>query len=321
MTTLDQIRGFLLSLFPPGFENLYDLTPGVGDLYQLMDAFAQAFKSYVFDSINTLRTEIFPQSAVQKLPDWETALGISNQAPAIFGNTAQRQQAVIAKLREFGPFCDQVVQSVIGPLFGYFPSTPVQIIKCIRSELDTAHTYTGGGFSVPNGTTVSSAPVTNHDGGTTSKAGARVTITLDSPLPANATFQLIAPDGTTVNLSTPHGSTTYHCFAAGVAGTPVSYGSWWVLKCHNTSGSTVSIDSWSLIVEGINRNQETGGAIFVWGVYADPLHVSENTPADYVSARAAIDRIEHSHTRGEVILALSAKPDSAQAIPDTFLPV
>lgn len=324
--TKDEARQWLLSLFPPGFENLYDLAPGVGDLYQLMDAFGQTFKSYAFDTIDTLRREIFPQSTNQKLTDWEAATGISNLAPAIFGTVAQRQAALVAKLREFGPFSDPVVQSIIGPLLGYFSTTVPQILKASRSALNTAHTYTGAGFDIGPVSAADSAPIRTHDGGVVSKAGARVTITFAAPLPALVTFLLNGPAGQQVAVVIPAGVTTYTAFVvgSGIVGTQIGNPDarqGWFLLVVNASVSSVSVTSWSLLIEGIGPNEETGGAIFAWGVYADPVHLGENgIPADFTAARNGINRVEHSHTHGSLILAIAPASDAAGAIPDAFVP-
>lgn len=326
ISTLDEARRYLLNLLPPGAELLYDLTTS-GDVYLIFDGVAQAFLNYGFNLLAKLATEIFPNSAVDKLPDWEADLGISSLNPALYGTTQQRQAALVAKLRESGPWCDPVVASILQPLLGYFPTTTVQIVKCPRAELNTAHTYDGGSLFCGHGSNAFSRKIETHDGGVISQAGVRLSLFLGAPLPTDqiTTFSLIGPDGTTKNwLLAGDGVTTgFKLFAPNFAGKQLLGGQQWKLGINNISAATdVTVTDFQFIVEGIGPNQETGGAIFSWGAYADPAHLGENgVPADFGAARAAIARIEHSEADGALILALSSNPDDPTAIPDTFLPV
>jgi hypothetical protein len=54
------------------------------------------------------------------------------------------------------------------------------------------------------------------------------------------------------------------------------------------------------------------------GVY-EPARLS-GMPPDVETALTAIDRIEHAHTKGYLILSLSAIPDLPTTLPDSTLP-
>jgi hypothetical protein len=138
--SLDEVRRFLLNLLPPGADKLYDLTPA-GDVFKLFDGLAATFKQFGFDLIETLRVEIFPSSCVQKLPDWEKALGLTGTFTTTNGTAAQRQTGVLSKLREFGSFTPYFVRSIIAPLLGYADFTQLRVIETNRDALTALHTY------------------------------------------------------------------------------------------------------------------------------------------------------------------------------------
>jgi hypothetical protein len=321
--TIDDARRYLLALLPPGHDEFYDESP-TGDVFLIFDAAGQLFKQNAFDLLDTLRTEIFPPSAVQKTPDWEAALGIANQAPALLGTMAQRQQAVVAKLRESGPFCDPVVQSIIGPLLGYFPSTPVQLLKASRSFLTLAHSYGFiGDLRIAAGTTATVAMLVN-DGGHVARMGAQLQLVTDTSTP-NIQVTLTAPDRRSVGWSDAYQSVPLWLAAPSLAGAAI--GGNWTLAITNHGSAPITVyDGECLFVEGIGPNEDTGGAIFHWGVYADPAHVGESgVPPDFPSVLAAIARIKHSHTVGWLIQSLAPYPDVTSgphaAIPDRCVPV
>jgi hypothetical protein len=324
MFTIDDARRYLLSLLPPGAEQLYDLIP-LGDVFLLFDALGEVFKTYAFDLLNTLRQELFPSSAVQKLPDWETPLGIAKQAPALFGAIAQRQAAVVAKLRESGPCCDPVVQSIMGPLLGYFPTTPVQIVKTDRSALRLAHTY---GFAqdvtLPAGQTTSLSIVVN-DGGKVSKAGAQLNLVFSTADLRSYAVTLTAPDGKAKTWTGGWSTTPVTLFAPELAGSKIQ-GAWTLSIINGSAAPSTLFAGGVLFVEGIGPNQRTGGAVFEWGVYADPAHVGESgTPMDVPSILETLARIKHSVSPASLLLSVNPYPDTASgpnsAIPDMCIPV
>lgn len=326
ISTIDGARRYLLNLLPPGWEYLYDDSSS-GDVYLLFDALGALVKAYGFDLLEALRRELIPgPGLVQKLADWEKALGISSQLSAVFGSTAQRQAAVVAKLREFGAFCDPVVTSILGPLLGYADSTPVRLVKADRGALRLAHSY---GFSadvpVANGASMD-IPIYVGDAGLASRAGAQLTLNFAAATMTGVTVTLKSPWGlVSDSWSSPgNGSTLMRLASTKFAGKPV-HGSW-VLTVANASGGAITLysDRW-LFVEGIAVAQDTGGASAHWGVYADPAHLGERgSPPDLPAIRKVIERIKHSHTVGRLIQSLTPYPDAASganaAIPDECVP-
>jgi hypothetical protein len=324
MFTVDDARRYLLNLLPPGAHLLYDLGP-VGDVLLLFDAIGEAFKRFAFDLLDTLLQEIFPSTCIQKLPDWETATGVENLNPALFGNTAQRQTSVISKLRESGAFCDPVAQSVLGLLLGYSQTIPVQLIKADRSRLRLEHTYSfAADVSLPPGQ-ITNIPIFVNDGGKVARMGAQLTLTFaDADLSAY-TITLTAPDGRSKQWGLKWTSAPVCLFAQSLSGARV-FGNWTLSIANGSIVANTIFAGSSLFVEGIGPNQDTGAAVFHWGVYANLAHVGENgVPADYPSVRAAIQRIKHSHTVGYLIQSLAPWPDvvtgAHSAIPDACIPI
>jgi hypothetical protein len=219
------------------------------------------------------------------------------------------------------------VQGVLGPLLGYDSTTPVQVIEASRAALTTAHTYvTALDVPLPPGSATVAFAVS--DGGTVAAMGAQLRLSLASAPSANLGFSvtLTAPDGTfrtwTGVKST---STTVVLYGPELAGAAIN--GTWKLGISNATGSANTLLAGSgLFVEGIAQGQETGGAIFTWGVYVDQAHVGESgTPGNYDAAQAAIDHMAYAYTHGFLILSLAPWPDvsigSNAAIPDRCLPV
>ncbi|MGH6995607.1 MAG: hypothetical protein ACREES_07905, partial [Stellaceae bacterium] len=159
-----------MNLLPPGAEKLYDLTP-TGDVFRLFDGVAATVKRFGFDLLDTLRDEIFPSAAVEKLPDWETALALTGAA-----ETDRRRTSILSRLREFGAFTPYLVRSIIAPLVGYADFNGLRIIEADRTKLAAFHTYVdepaGAQGAIPaNGTL--SRPMYTPDGGRASRAGAQ----------------------------------------------------------------------------------------------------------------------------------------------------
>jgi hypothetical protein len=303
---LDDARTYLTSLLPPGIEKLWDLDPD-GDFYLLFDACAELLLTYAFDTIDQLRQEIFPGTVVQKLPDWEVFLGISKYFIARFGTLAQRQQAVVSKIRERGAFCDPTVQAVLAPLFGYLPTTPLEVLRADKSGLRLLHTYSSGILWTIGATSTDQQTVKVLDGGRVSSAGARVIIEVDDSNAHTFTATLTGPDGTaqTFDVTVAAGTAILVLWANACARKGIT--GYWTLSVTTLTGGSLPI-IWSLFVEGIGPGQDTGGATWHWGVYADPAHVGEAGFSDLASAAAAIARIKHSHDVGTIVTSLEPWP-------------
>lgn len=324
ISTIDEAQRFLFNLFPPGHDELYDETPG-SDPWLFFEALGESFKTLGFDVLATLQREIVVPSMVAKLPDWEAATGIANYLVALFGTTQQRQSSLIAKFRESGPFSDPVVASIFSALFGFFPTTPVQILKAQRADLRLLHSYgRATDFAIPVGTTTSIL-IHVDDGGLCAKAGVQLDLNFAVGDLAGYVITLTAPDGTAVTWEDDWTEVPFRLYGIAFAGKPIH--GLWTLSIFNGGAvpNTLFSAPW-LFVEGIAPNQDTGGAVFHWGVYADVNHLGENgaTP-DFQSARAAIERIKHSHTVGDIIQSLDPWPDvvsgTHSSIPDECVPV
>jgi hypothetical protein len=320
--TVGELRDLIIQLSPEG--TLYDWFNTASWLYGLLDGTAQVFYTYCVQMLDTLRAETNPATVVQKISEWFTALGLTGTYVDNKGTTAQKQQAILARLRESGPFTPYTISSVIGPLLGYFPSTPVQVIECSRSMLTRQHSYQVAGAtnaSIPAGQTTTFTIMVN-DGGIVSKMGAQLQLAFASLPPAATIFTitLTAPDGTTVtwtikstsvygSLVTP--DLPLVLYAPSLAGAKIQ-GNWTLAVTNNSGTNNTTLYAASfLFVEGLAPGQTTAGAIFDWGVYVDSAHAGETgTPADLAGARLAIGRLKHAHTVGNLIQSTAPWPDT-----------
>lgn len=323
MTTQAEARKYLLGLLPPGIEKLYDLEPG-GDPYNLLDAGATLLRRFGFDLLDKLRREQFPLFVVDKLPDWERFLGLARFLLAQLGSTTQRQQSVVSKIRERGPFIDSLTQAVIAPLLGYFPTTPLEILRTNRALLRLAHTYVTGSTLADAWTVAASSSDTRtlrvRDGGKIAKMGVRVVLELGAA--GEGVVTLEGPDGTSKSWTFEgDGTDLLGFYGKSFAGAAIT--GYWKVTVQNTGGSPLPIIV-SFFTEGIARNQDTGGAASHWGVYADPAHVGEAGFSDFTAVMAAIARIKHSHDRGRLILSKEPWPGVTSglhaAIPGRCIP-
>lgn len=323
--SVDDVRRQVIRGFPRGVERVYDLAAG-GDYYKYFQAWAQVLKTYAYDLADLLRLEVTPYLSRYKLPEWEQVFGLTTSRTTRAGTFPQRQQQVLGSWRAAAgqPPTAENISAVVGALLGYFPTTPAQTVECLRSDLNVENTYTTlVPFTVADtatGTDTVSEPV---DGGAVSQAGARLILEFVSGSGAYV-VTLTAPDATakTWDVDVPSGTAMLILFGAEFAG-KVLQGPW-TLQIHNVSGSSVTV-LWSVLVEGIARDQETGGAIFDWGVYADPAHLAESgVPADFAAARLAIQKLAYAHTVGNLLQSLVPLPDvdegASSAIPDECIP-
>lgn len=306
-TTQDEARKYLLGLLPPGIEKLYDLDPG-GDFYYIFDAAAYLLRVFGFDLLDRLRTEHFPGQVVDKLPDWERFLGIARFFIARFGSTAQRQAAVVSKIRERGAFIDSLVQSVLGPLLGYEDPSQLEVLSTNRSDLRLAHTYsTEDLLTVADGDTGEQV-LDVIDGGKVSAAGVRVLVEFGDAGPFTFSLTLTAPDDITSKtweIADQDGDQMIGLFGKEFAAAEIRGN--WTLSVANDSGVSLPVIL-SVFVEGIARNQNTGGASAHWGVYADPTLLAAIGYSDFEAVMAAIARIKHSDSVGRLILSKEPWP-------------
>jgi hypothetical protein len=315
--SLKEVRELLLSLWPPG--QLYDWYTPTSNVSRYLDTLAETLKTFAFDIVDRLRREINPASAVEKLPDWEDALGIADSHTARDGTVAQRRGAVIGKLREFGAFTLSNTRAIVAPLLGYADASKLAVLEVDRAQMRAAHSYTDG--KSHSGSFFLVAQVYVPDGGTVSKAGVQLAIQLSAAPSSPMSVGLQSPAGKLAIWSSeklgPPG-TDYNLYAPDFTDGPCN--GVWTLIMVQLSLTEFTIASWSIFVEGAGRSG-LGGDIVDWGVYLDPALAGANgTPPDLDATDAAMSRIEHAHTSGYLIFSLSAIPDDPRSLPDACLP-
>ena len=329
--SVEDVRERIVAALPPGVDDVYDLTP-TGDYYKYFQAIASWMKTYAFDLVDILRREIAPQFSRYKLPSWERIFGLETTRITKSGTVPQRQAQVTAAWRAAAGQGSSIpaVQGVLAPLLGYLPSTTVQVLECDRSALTLAHSYDvcgGADVTIPAGTTTLSVLV--NDGGKVAAMGAMLNLAFASSDLSTYAFTLTGPDGTshtwddgwsavplvlrspgqkTVPVRGSDGEVHLVHVATGFGGKQIQ--GVWQLAITNGSGVSNTLYSAStLFVEGIARGQDTAGAIFHWGVYADPAHLGENgVQPNFAEAQKAIRKLSFSHTVGNLILSISPWP-------------
>lgn len=331
-SSYDDVYQRLVDGLPRGIDRILDFTP-TGDFYKLFWTIGSVLK-VGFDLVDLLRQEIAAFTARYKLSDWERVLGLSRTTTALAGTVPQRQQQVLGAWRAAAAKSGSrsTVQATLGPLLGYFSTTVPQVVEANAAALKTAHSYgfgadlvvAGGGG---NGSTTFYVP----DGGTVSKMGAQLTLPFSGAASLVGTITLTAPNGKQVSWTgqaIPSGwtQTPIKLYGQAFAGVPVT-GTWTLSVTNNNVGAvTLAHTGASLYVDGIARGQETGGAIFDWGAYADPAHLGESgAPADFNAARDKLRRLALAHTVANLIQSISPWPDTDSgvhaAIPDECIPV
>jgi len=325
---LEEVRGLLVSLLPPGASDFYDIENADASIYKFFAGLADSFKLYGFDVIDLIRTEFMPSTCVQKLPDWEAALGLAGSLTAATGSNSARQAAIMAKLRESGASTLDNVRATIAPLLGYADPADLVIYEPSRAAQKAAHSYGESGMSVSFTTSAAVRSLGLHDGGWLSAASVQLSLTLTHSDMSLVTVVLTAPSGATITWTSfatgSASSTTYVLYGLGSSAVSTTTdglvgesmpGDWSVSV--SASSGTGTLIAWSLFAEGIGGKRGLGESMFEWAVYADPLLV--NSP-DYVAVRAALQRIKPAQTLADLLLSIDPIPDNNTTIPDGFIP-
>src|SRR3990167_2246854 len=185
----------LFSLLPPGADDLYDFGTSTADVRYFFEALARAVNTYGIQVIESLRTELMPSTCSEKLPDWEYALGINVNTLAD-STDADRQAAVVAKLREWGSYTHPNLQAALAPLLGYADPDTLVIVETDRSALKASHTYSNANGGTVSATGPISQTVTVIDDGSVSRGGVQVSIGITSRNPARLSATLTGPANT-----------------------------------------------------------------------------------------------------------------------------
>jgi uncharacterized protein YmfQ (DUF2313 family) len=320
--TITDVVSVLRQYFPPG--RLYSWWDTSSYIYKLLYATAATVKQFGFDLVDDLRTEVNPATAVDNLARNEGVLGISETLVATSGTTAQRQNAVVAKLRESGGLTKYNVRSIVAPILGYADPSALEVIECDRSALRLAHSaITSADITLPNATTTSVSLRVRH-GGVASSAGAQLNLVFDTDDLTDFAVTLTSPGGATKTWDKGWSASPLILYGKEFAGATIQ--GYWTLAITNTSGSSKTLHSGSsLFVEGIAKRQATAGAVFHWGAYANPSLVGgSGVDEDPASAHKAVRRIKHAHHEATLILSKEAYPDTITGenacLPDRFLP-
>jgi uncharacterized protein YmfQ (DUF2313 family) len=345
--TLELLDFMTQGLAPGILENCWDFAPNPldPDLYEEWYAIAASFKTAVTDRIDALRRERNPAQAVEKLEDFEVTLGLHFTQTAQFGTDAQRQGQLVGRFRESLPLTIAGIQTIMQPYLLYADPTQIQVIEPNRAAQKAAHTYAfPSAVSIPFGTAVTiTANVT--DDSFVSDMGAQLFINLQVAGSAASGFiTLTGPDdfsvgfdmGDYLSLGVPSGMNTVFDlvlyapqFAPQLNADKTGYNrrqikGLWKLTVRNMD----VINTASVFVEGVGRNAAgqdgLGAAMFEWGVLAE--HAKMGAGADLAGAAAAIQRINHAHLIGDLILdpegvnVTPMIPDDPNAIPNEGIP-
>lgn len=344
MDTLE-ILDFMVQGLAPGVLDSWDFQPNPQDpdLYEEWYALAQAVKWAVKDRIDALRVERNPATAVEKLQDFELALGLQFTPAAQFGTIPQRQGQVVGRFREFGGLTRQSIQTVMQAYLKYADPSQIQVIEPARAALKAAHTYafTAPFAAVPVGTSQVDVP----DDSFVSDMGAQLYINMQvAGSGSSGIVELRGPDGfvhswnlidylplgVVVGPNTVFDLVLYaQDFAPKLNATATGYDrraikGTWTLTVKNMD----TVNSASVFVEGVGRNAAgqdgLGAALFEWGVLAETAKLGAG--ADLLGAAAAVHRMDHCHLSGHLLLdgklvsSLAMIPDDPNAIPDMGIP-
>lgn len=330
MISRDEAKAILISLLPPGSDQLYDLANTAvigGTLYGL----AGALKDVLLDRVDQLKLELNPSTMVEKIPEWEAACGLTNTPIAKFGTIAQRRNAVLAVLRTSGSFSYDDIRAIVQPYLLYADPTQIQIVETSRSTLRAAHTYPFASpyvITPPGRVKIDLNTPGNavRDDPKVSPGGAHLVMNVDGDVGGYA-FTLQGPDGTSATFlgdSLLPGSGTgvsYDLGAPAFAGKAI-YGKWVLIVDPGTA--SITLNTSGVFVEGLGVNYDImhrrvgeglGSAMFEFAVIADPAKLG--TGYDLQGASRSLSRWKPAHTQGAIVVASGVMTASYYAIPDT----
>ena len=313
----------ILSLWPPGaWHELYDVDNPRADIRLFFGVVAQALAGSATTPLANLRVEVNPATAVERLPDWEAALGLpATRRPP--DTTAGRQAAVVSKLREFGSYSLPEIRAIVGPLLGYADPTVLLVVETNRAALRALHPYAGtGAVHVTAATSPVAQAAIVADDGVVSVGGVRVRLNgfavAGGALDGSVSVRLDGPDGTLKVWTQPElqaSASPLTLRTTAFNGKPII--GTWTLRIF-TGVNDIDATSWDLFVEGArldsSRNDGRGAEVFYFGCYADATLEGAAAPSDRDAARRVLQRIRPAHTRSTVLATLAPRPASAIAI-------
>lgn len=316
-----ELLDFLVQGLPPGLSDCWDLQPNPAepDLYEELYATAQGFKYAVKDRIDRLRTERNPATAVEKLQDFELALGLLQTRTAQFGTVAQRQGQVVGRFRESSGLSIFAIQTVMQAYLKYADPSQISVIETDRAATRAVHTYTYSAPLVLTGTV--NLYVDVPDEGFVSDGGAQLLINVEAAGAGTAgIIELTGPDGfkhrwdifdyrslgvvmgpnTVFDLELRAQDFAPRLAADGYTWVRRKIAGRWTLTLRNLD----KLNSAGLFVEGVGRNAAgqdgLGAQMFNWIVFAESAKLGAG--ADLIGAAEALRRIDHCHLNGRLYL-------------------
>lgn len=333
----EEVADLIKQLYPPG--TFYDWESRFGDPYKWLMGLGDFFLEHGYGMVARIWREVSPGTVVDKIPDWETTLGLAATFAAQRGTTEQRRSGILGKLRESGAFTIINAASVFAIVLGYETGVEPRIYETDRAALRSLHTYWSWSMGSDDewaaaqrvkptdGANVWTDVMAGNgnwcdqtwpaDGGVVPRGG----VILDVKLAASAAvatpidIRLSAPNGVSKTWTMSPATTSrtaYRLYAAnefvgcGVAGK-------WKLEMRDsvTDGREVTLYAAQLFVEGMADG--LADATVEWGPFADPdLMGTSGIPAQLGLAKATVKRLQHSHTDGSVLLD--------DTIPDACIP-
>ena len=298
-----EVRAALKSLFPPGDDDLYAWDNPLSYVARELEAITTAVRLRGMDAIDRLRDEFRPQSATEKLPDWERIFGISQSRTASYGPPDARRAQVVARWRENGASTIPYIKAALAAVLGYQP----QILEHTRTAMTAAHTYLPAGIplAIPVGPASVSTTIGVADNAPASQAGARLTLVLAFLPVEDLTVTLTSPTGQSASWALVSGDpaqNTYLLYGKQFAGASIS--GRWTLTIVNAGPSAGSLGAGSaLFVEGIGRSPDSvdglAANIFEWTVFVDPAQLSASADLDF--ARQLVSRWNPAHCRSYLV--------------------
>ena len=340
-----ELLDFLVQGLPPGLSDSWDLQPNPADpdFYEELYALAQGVKWAVTDRIERLRAERNPATAVEKLEDYELALGLLQTRTGQFGTIAQRQGQVVGRFRESGGLTKFAIRTVMQSYLRYADPADILVIEADRAATKAVHTYA---FTAPLVLTgVTNLTVNVPDDSYVSDGGVQLRIGVETiGAPTAPVIEITGPDGFKhrwdiayyESLGVVVGANTVFDLelrAQDFAPRLADDGYTWVRRRINgtwtlTLRNLDKLNFAGLFVEGVGRNSAgqdgRGYALFEWGVLAETAKLGAG--ADLLGAAEAVRRMDHCHLNGHLLLdghditSLAAIPDDPNAIPDEGIP-
>ena len=331
MTTEKEAKDILIGGLPDGIDQFYDLERG--DIGKYFGAIGSVLKQAGFDLLDTLRAEINPSTMLQKIPDWENALGLSATSTALFGTLVQRRNQVLGRLRENGGLTLADIRAAMQPYLLYQDPNQIQILEPNRAALKTLHTYPYVGTPVIPPLTTQRVFIPVLDDPKVSPAGAQLNFRVTTmDLAQLGVIVKGSPDVSYAFGSLGQGSAASLDFTLGMpqfSGQAI-FKTWEIQFLTNTVGATIS--NISLFVEGLGRNYDVSGAdigeglgaaLFTFAVVMDLALVGPGYNIE--GAKLALKRITPAHCGSSLVVkpmggTLCAIPDLITTLPDASIP-